>query len=209
MATPRSQRIGIWIIAIVLTVGTLGSFLIMGLSIGNQKIDQAQLQILATDYQSKVNAQTKELSDKYYEEFSQYASLPAVFNAEDVTVLKTNDLKISDGEEVTASSEYSAYYIGWNPKGVIFDQSITNGALKAPFPSYNVGISGWKEAVIGMKIGGIREFSIPSDKAYAETGAGENIPANTPIKFIVMIIPKVIEVAIPAALLEYYASQSS
>ena len=42
MATPRSQRIGILIIAIVMITGTLGSFLVMGLSINNQKIDQAQ-----------------------------------------------------------------------------------------------------------------------------------------------------------------------
>jgi hypothetical protein len=41
----------------------------------------------------------------------------------------------------------------------------------------------------GMKIGGVRELTIPSDKAYGETGSGDNIPPNTPIRFIVMAIP--------------------
>ena len=44
MSTPLSQKIGIWIIAIVLTVGTLGSFLAMVLSVQNQSIDQADQQ---------------------------------------------------------------------------------------------------------------------------------------------------------------------
>lgn len=44
MSTPLSQKIGIWIIAVVLTIGTLGSFLAMVLSVQNQSIDQAEYQ---------------------------------------------------------------------------------------------------------------------------------------------------------------------
>ena len=208
MATPKSQRIGIWIIAIVLTLGTLGSFLVMALSVQNQATDQAQLQKESTEYQAAVAAQTKELSNKYYGEFSKYASLPAAFSAGDVTKLAENDLKVGDGEVVTSNTAYNAYYIGWNPKGVIFDESISGGALKAPIAGGNL-ITGWDEGVIGMKIGGVRELTIPSDKAYGSTGAGANIPANTPIKFIVMIIPKIADVPIPAELLKYYQSTSS
>jgi FKBP-type peptidyl-prolyl cis-trans isomerase len=208
MATPRSQRIGIWIIAVVLTMGTLGSFLVMALSVQNQSTDQALLQKESTDYQAAVTAQAQQLSDKYYADFSKYSSIPAVFNTGDVTKLSENDLKIGDGEVVTADTEYNAYYIGWNPKGVVFDQSISDGALKAPIAGGNL-ITGWNEGVIGMKIGGVRELSIPSDKAYGETGSGDNIPPNTPIKFIVMIIPKVADVPMPAELLQYYQSQYS
>lgn len=208
MATPKSQRIGIWIIAIVLTVGTLGSFLVMGLSVNNQANDTDRYQTAYSEYQSNLTAQAKELSDKYYAEFSKYSTLPAVFDAASVKELAKTDLKIGDGEEITANSAYSAYYIGWNPKGVIFDQSIENGALKTPLAGGSM-ITGWNEGIIGMKFGGIRELTIPSDMAYGSTGSGDNIPANTPIKFVVMIIPKVDEVSIPADLLEYYASQNS
>lgn len=208
MATPKSQRIGIWIIAIVLTLGTLGSFLVMALSIQNSASDQTELQKEYTQYQADVTAQTKKLSDTYYADFSQYASLPAAFTASDVTELTTKDLKVGDGETLTSSTEYNAYYIGWNPKGVIFDQSISDGALKAPISGGNL-ITGWNEGVIGMKIGGVRELTIPSDKAYGSTGSGENIPADTPIKFIVMVIPKVDDVKVPDLLMQYYQSQSA
>ncbi len=208
MATPTSQRIGIWIIAVVLTLGTLGSFLVMALSVQNQSSDKATIQKEYSQYQTAIAAQTKELSDKYYTTFNQYVYLPAAFTAADVTKLTTNDLKVGDGEVLTSTTAYNAYYIGWNPKGVVFDGSISNGALKAPLAGGNL-IAGWNEGVVGMKIGGVRELSIPSDKAYGATGSGDNIPANTPIKFVVMVIQKVADVPIPAELLKYYQSQSN
>jgi FKBP-type peptidyl-prolyl cis-trans isomerase len=207
MATQISQRIGIWIIAIVLTVGTLGSFLVMALSVQNESTDQSRIQTEYTEYQAAVSAQTKELSDKYFAGFNKYSSMPKAFSAGDVTKLIKKDLKVGNGEVVTATTEYNAYYIGWNPKGVVFDQSISDGKLIAPIAGGNL-ITGWNEGVIGMKIGGVRELSIPSDKAYGSTGSGDNIPPNTPIKFIVMIIPKVEDVPVPAELLKYYQSQS-
>jgi len=207
MATPTSQRVGIWIIAIVLTLGTLGSFLVMALSVQNQSSDQALLQTESSKYQAAVAAQSLQLSNKYYADFSKYASIPTKFDAKTVTKLSVKDLKSGTGEVVTAATAYNAYYIGWNPKGVIFDESISNKSLKAPIAGGNL-IDGWNEGVLGMKVGGIRELSIPSDKAYGATGAGANIPANTPIKFVVMIIPKIDDVPVPAELLQYYQTQS-
>lgn len=203
MATPRSQRIGIWIIAIVLLSGTLGSFLVMGLGAQNQKIDAAQNQKnyedylkVMNDYQVAAQKQSSELSTKYFQDFSSYSPKVSAFTASDVKELVKTDLKVGDGAEIKADTEYSAYYIGWNPKGVVFDQSIDNGTLKAPIASGSF-ITGWTEGVIGMKVGGVRELTIPSDKAYGEKGSGDNIPANSPLKFIVMIIPKVTPVPQP------------
>jgi FKBP-type peptidyl-prolyl cis-trans isomerase FkpA len=207
MATPKSQRIGIWIIAIVLGVGTLGSFLVMGISASNQNKDQQQLQAAYNQYNAQVTAQTTELSNKYYADFNQYASIPAAFNTSDIKSVTTSDLKVGDGAVITADTEYNAYYIGWNPKGVVFDESIASGALKAPISGSGL-IAGWTEGVTGMKIGGVREISIPSDKAYGAAGSGDNIPANTPIKFIVMAIPKIADIPVPEILQQYYQSQS-
>ena len=208
MATPRSQQIGIWVIAVTLTIGTLGSFLAMILGSQNQATDQARLKKMDSEYRIKVSTQTKALSDKYYGEFSQYATIPTTFNAADVKELVKTDLKIGDGAEIKSGTPYSAYYIGWNPKGVIFDQSIKNGALIAPILGGEF-ITGWNEGIIGMRFGGIRELTIPSDKAYGSTASSADIPANTPLKFIIMIIPKVTDVPMPAELLEYYQSQSA
>jgi len=206
MATPRSQQIGIWVIAIVMLAGTLGSFFMMIVSSQNANTDQANLQKAYSEYQTKVAAQTKELSDIYYAELSQYSDKPATFAADDVKSVTTVDLKIGAGDTLTADSTYSAYYIGWNPKGVVFDQSIENGALKAPIPGGNL-IEGWNEGVIGMKYGGVREITIPSAKAYGEQGQGDDIPPNTPLRFLVMVIPKVVEPAVPQALIDAQQNQ--
>jgi len=208
MATPRSQQIGIWVIAIVLTIGTLGSFLAMILGNQNQSTDQARLKKMQSDYQIKTDNQSKELSDKYYLEFSRYAIIPTTFSAADVKELVKTDLKIGDGVEIKSSTPYSAYYIGWNPKGVVFDQSIKDGSLSAPIQGGNL-IKGWNEGVIGMKFGGVRELTIPSDKAYGKTARSADIPADTPLKFIIMIIPNVKEIPMPEELLQYYQSQST
>lgn len=49
-------------------------------------------------------------------------------------------------------------------------------------------IQGWLEGISGMRIGGVREITIPSVLAYGETDNGV-IPANSPLKFVVMLIP--------------------
>lgn len=199
MSTSRSQRIGIWVIAVVMTVGTIGSFFVVILANNNSAKDQQQqldAQKLYTDYQTKVQAQADELSKQYYPTFSQYKSLPAAFDASSVKSVQTEDLKVGDGEEIKSGTAYSAYYIGWNPKGKVFDQSIDGEKLKAPIAGGNL-IPGWNEGVIGMKMNGVRVITIPSDKAYGKTGSGEDIPPNTPIKFIVMVIPKPADIPMP------------
>lgn len=188
MSTTRSQRIGIWIIAVVLAIGTIGSFFVVILANDNQSKDQASAQKLYAEYQAKVQAQTDELSKKYYGTLSEFASRVASYNADEVTSLTTVDLKEGDGETIGDNTTYSAYYIGWNPEGKIFDQSIDGTKLKAPLPGSGL-IKGWTEGVKGMKLGGVRELTIPADMAYGDTGSGDLIPPHTPIKFIVLAIP--------------------
>lgn len=203
MATSTAQRTGIWIIAVVLTVGTIGGFAAMILAPQNEAADSTRLQDVYADYQKKVEEQNTELSKKYYPSFSQYATQPAPFDAAAVTEVKTEDLKVGDGETIAKDTSYSAYYIGWNPSGKIFDQSIEGTALKAPIAGGNL-IEGWNEGVVGMKVGGVRLLTIPSAKAYGEAGQGEDIPANTPLKFIVFIIPSVEQPEVPKELLQNY-----
>jgi len=197
MATPKRQRIGIWIIAIVMVVGTIGSFAVMVLANNNSNVDKEHLKQLSEQYQkdskvyqAKVDQQAKELSDKYFSEFDQYASRPASFDRDGVKSLKTEDLKVGDGSVLGKDATFTAYYIGWTPDGKVFDSSIDNGKLKAPITASAGGvITGWTKGVEGMKIGGVRELTIPSDDGYGEKGNGSNIPPNTPLKFVIMVIP--------------------
>ena len=214
MATSTAQRVGIWVIAVAMVVGTVAGFIAMILSSYNDTKNQqalAKYQSEYAAYQKKAEEQTKLLSDKYYPEFNQYKSVPAAFDASSVTELGINDLKIGDGPEVTDKSEYGVYYIGWNPKGKMFDSSFSEdmNSLKQPlgrqadgtwiFPGGQTGgvIEGWTDGVKGMKIGGVRELTIPSSKAYKEQGQGEDIPANTPLRFILFVIPKIEEIKQP------------
>jgi len=193
MATKKSQRIGIWVIAIVMLVGTLGSFAVMVLSSQNQAADLAKQQEMYKEYEKTLKeqqAKADELSAKYYDQFKQYESQPATFDAATVgDKVTTKDLKQGDGSEIKSDTKYQAYYIGWSPKGKVFDSSIDDKKLKAPIDTSESSlIEGWAKGVEGMKVGGVREITIPSDLAYGEKGSGDDIPPNTPIKFIVMVI---------------------
>ena len=54
-----------------------------------------------------------------------------------------------------------------------------------------------------MKVGGVRELTIPADKAYGSNGSpnqqdpAKSIAPDTPLKFIIMLIPKFEEIPQP------------
>jgi FKBP-type peptidyl-prolyl cis-trans isomerase FkpA len=215
MATPKSQRIGIWVIAIVMIIGTIGSFAVMVLASKNNKVDQARLQQLTAQYQkdyqayqAKVTAQADQLSAQYYSEFNSYSSQVGKFDTGSVKSLQTNDLKVGTGDTLSKTSTFTAYYIGWTPDGNIFDSSIDSGKLKAPISAAPGSvITGWTNGVDGMKIGGVRELTISSDQAYGAKGSGDKIPPNSPLKFIIMVIPTPAAIAqptVPQELIDYY-----
>lgn len=189
--TPKIQRIGILVIAIVMVVGTIGSFLMLILANQNTLSEQQQLAKAQQELLEEQQKETADLSAKYFTTFKAYEGRATEFDASTVGADVTHeDLLEGSGAVITKGSAYKAYYIGWNPKGKIFDSSINGEALKAPLDLSQMQlITGWYEGVEGMKVGGVREVTIPSDKAYGETGQGDNIPPNTPIKFIIMAIP--------------------
>lgn len=225
MATTKAQRWGILAILIVTVVGTVGSFAVMGLAADNDareaaKVQEAQAQYSddLNEYQAKVDAQSDELSSEYYNTFKGYSSRVGEFDLDGVKSLVKKDLVVGKGEKIDGTTKFAAYYIGWNPKGKIFDQSIDTDAKKLKQPLYeavslDLGldnaslIQGWIDGMKGMRIGGIRELTIPSDQAYGETGQGDDIPPNTPIKFVVMAIPApdvIAQPEIPEILLQQY-----
>lgn len=203
MATSRAQRIGIIIIAVVMTVGTIGSFFIMIVANKNTQIDareseqqqQAMQKKLAdyqnemTKYQQEVDKENAVLGPQYFAIVKSYEGEAAPFDGSKVKELEKRDIKEGDGAEVKDPIDMRAYYIGWNEKGKIFDSSLEGDTLKPPFSPASA-IPGWQQGVIGMKIGGVRELTIPSELAYGKDGQGEDIPANAPLKFIIVAIPK-------------------
>jgi FKBP-type peptidyl-prolyl cis-trans isomerase len=208
--TKTSTRIAIGCIAFLMVVSTLGLYVVIILGNKNQSEEQvasnqAQIQLdeKVQIQRAKADAQAAELSGQYYGEFASYKGEIKSFNAAAVAELKTRDLKVGDGAEITADfKDYSMYYVGWLPDEKIFDSSFNGESLKSPLPGSGTYITGWNEGLIGMNIGGVREITMPADKAYGATGAGEEgkegyIAPNTPLKFIVMAIPKVDSIPFP------------
>jgi len=184
MATPRSQRIGIWAIAIVLMLGTLGSFLVMGLSVKNQSIDQAQQQEQYDEYlkQQKLASQ---LNADNSEPLTGYVT--STFDPDSITSLKVEVLKEGTGAAVKATDSINSSYFGWMSDGKIFDSSKKKSTDDKPVTFSLAGvISGWTEGLTGVKVGSIVKLIIPADKAYGAQESGI-IPANSPLAFIVEI----------------------
>lgn len=181
MATPKSQRIVIWVIAIVLTLGTLMSFLVIALSMQNQKTDTEK----ATAQQEEQQKLIAQMQAANAEPLTGYSA--RTFDAAAATELKVEVLVEGSGEVIKATDKINSSYFGWTSDGKIFDSSKKKGSDDAPIAFSLTGvITGWTEGLTGQKVGSVVRLTIPSDKAYGAKESGA-IPANSPLEFIVQI----------------------
>jgi FKBP-type peptidyl-prolyl cis-trans isomerase len=165
MATPKSQRIGIWIIAIVLGIGTLASFVAVALSINNGS---------SADVQTTEKLPLTGYSARTFEPSS----------AKELTV---EVLSQGTGETLKATDTVNVSYFGWTADGKIFDSSQQNITTDVPIDlSLELVIPGWAEGLTGQKVGSVLRLTIPAVKAY-DTQSRDGIPANSPLEFIVEI----------------------
>ena len=200
LRTSPKQRLLIIAIAVFMLISTFALY--AGIVLNYSKSsngnltpeEEARYNQLMDEYNQKLAAQTKELSDKYFEQLKSYKNKVKSFNAASVDNLKTEDLKIGTGKKIDSKefSDYSAYYIGWLSDETVFDSSFDDfsnpTSLKAPLPGTTSLIEGWVRGIVGMKVGGVRLVTIPSALGYGEQGS-DPIPANAPLKFIIMTIP--------------------
>lgn len=112
-------------------------------------------------------------------------------NNQEVTTpsgLKYVDQVVGTGDVAVVGKTTSVHYTGWLENGKKFDSSVDRGQ---PF-SFPLGagrvIKGWDEGVQGMKVGGKRKLTIPSELGYGSRGAGGVIPPNATLIFDVELI---------------------
>jgi len=102
--------------------------------------------------------------------------------------LKYEELVIGEGATAAAGQTVVVHYTGWLEDGAKFDSSKDRNT---PF-DFSLGagqvIKGWDEGVSGMKIGGTRKLTIPSDLGYGAQGAGGVIPPHATLIFEVELL---------------------
>ncbi|WP_416364761.1 FKBP-type peptidyl-prolyl cis-trans isomerase [Pseudomonas sp. NFX183] len=93
------------------------------------------------------------------------------------------ELTPGTGSKPLASDEVQVKYVGRLPDGTVFDQS-----TQPQWFRLDSVISGWSSALQQMPVGAKWRLVIPSAQAYGADGAGELIPAYTPLVFEIELL---------------------
>ena len=99
------------------------------------------------------------------------------------------DIELGHGHEANEYKKITVNYTGKLEDGSIFDSSLKPS--RTPF-TFTLGagsvIKGWDLGVKGMKVGGKRKLTIPSDVGYGDNGAGNVIPPGATLIFEVELL---------------------
>jgi FKBP-type peptidyl-prolyl cis-trans isomerase len=156
----KSKNIALGIVFIIIAVGV-----IIGAMWYNNSSNQATQQ--AANDQAAIAAQ-------------QQQQLMSELNIKD-TVVGTGTVA-ADGDTL------SVLYTGTLDNGKVFDASSLHGNQPFTFV-LGVGnvIQGWDLGLVGMKVGGTREPTIPSDLGYGSQANGP-IPASSTLHFTIQLL---------------------
>ena len=99
------------------------------------------------------------------------------------------NIETGKGSEAKEYNKITVNYTGKLKDGSIFDSSLKKG--RDPFTfTLGVGsvIKGWDLGVKGMKVGGKRKLTIPSELGYGDQGAGTVIPPGATLVFEIELL---------------------
>ncbi len=201
--TSPKQRFFIILIAILMVgsiVASYAAIVVSGTSsstdIANQ-VDEAKVAEYKDAYEKEV-AKFSEATKGDYEKFIKYKSEITAYNESEANTsgVDIKDIKSGSGDKLT-DENYLAYYVGWCADETVFDSSFDDNNNPTAFakildPSLGM-IEGWTAGVEGMKLGGIREITVPSELAYKEQDIA--CGANKPLKFLIMAVEKTDELS--------------
>jgi peptidylprolyl isomerase len=103
--------------------------------------------------------------------------------------LVIEDLVVGTGDEAVKGRNVDVNYVGvaWS-NGKQFDASWDrNETFEFRLGAGQV-IAGWDQGVVGMKVGGRRQLTIPPDMGYGSRGAGGVIKGGETLVFVVDLL---------------------
>ncbi|HEX4336567.1 MAG TPA: FKBP-type peptidyl-prolyl cis-trans isomerase [Polyangiaceae bacterium] len=102
--------------------------------------------------------------------------------------LVKEDIKVGTGPAAKTGDHVSVHYTGTLTDGTKFDSSLDRNE---PF-DFGLGagqvIKGWDQGVVGMKKGGKRKLTIPSELGYGASGSPPKIPPNATLIFDIELL---------------------
>jgi peptidylprolyl isomerase len=102
--------------------------------------------------------------------------------------LFVRDLIVGTGKTVVATDTVNVRYVGaLYSDGTVFDASWKSGSAPVAFPLSGV-VPGFAGGIVGMKIGGRREISIPGFLAYGPNPPSPAIPPDAALVFVVDLV---------------------
>ncbi len=147
---------------------------------GNKiQLEEKELVEAFNEINEKLKAEQEALAKESAEKGKQF--LEANKAKEGVVVtpsgLQYEVLTMGEGNKPSKESVVKVHYHGTLIDGTVFDSSVQRGE-PAVFPLNQV-IAGWTEGVQLMPVGSKFRFTIPSELAYGQSGAGSIPPAAT------------------------------
>jgi FKBP-type peptidyl-prolyl cis-trans isomerase len=142
---------------------------------------QMEQQAKAEAERERAQAANKERGAKF---LAENKTKPGVITT--ASGLQYQVLKQGNGAKPTAASTVKVHYTGTLIDGKVFDSSVQRGQ-PIEFPLNGV-IKGWTEGVQLMNVGSKFKFFIPSELAYGERGAGQDIGPNETLIFEVELL---------------------
>ena len=171
--TKKSTRIIMWVIAVVMAGGFVGSYFLIILNNDQAAQEQAQAQQSAQDELTKPTGSVD----------------PTAYT----TKAKVSKLKIVDevkgsGHAVKLGDSVKVHYKGTLAQsGVKFDSSYDRGEPIDLTIAEGSVIEGWVKGIPGMQVGGKRRLIIPSSLGYGSYGS-YGIPPDSDLVFEIELL---------------------
>ncbi|HUX34702.1 MAG TPA: FKBP-type peptidyl-prolyl cis-trans isomerase [Gemmatimonadaceae bacterium] len=92
------------------------------------------------------------------------------------------DFTVGTGAAVTKDTTVQVNYSGYLTDGTLFDSGTGSSFATASV------VPGFREGIMGMRVGGRRQLVIPSALGYGQAGSPPNIPRQATLVFVVDLV---------------------